>query len=335
MLEGATTAPSSGVGGTRTAPPVGGTPTASPQTPLFRAGPGLSRRHRRREIATAYALLTPTLLLLVLVLAYPLAWEVWISLTNFSPLNDGPTAFVGVANYRHLLSTEEFWRSATVTVVYALVTSAAKLALGIGFALLLARPFRGRALVFLAIFLPWAYPASVSVIGWYWTLSPPIPTAYSVFMGTMKYAVDGAFGGGAWAFLSVILFNIWRGSSFIGVFLLAGINAIPPELFEEALLESKSRWQRFWLVTVPLLKPFIALAIFLSLTTAFADLANVWMLTAGRIVFPVVGTHAYWLAIKGGQYGPAAALSLMLVPVLLATLLVLFRIFDSPEATHA
>jgi len=59
------------------------------------------------------------------------------------------------------------------------------------------------------------------------------------------------------------------------------------------------------------------------------------MLTAGRIVFPVVGTHAYWLAIKGGQYGPAAALSLMLVPVLLATLLVLFRIFDSPEATHA
>jgi len=330
MLEGAATAPSSGVGGTR---------TASPQTPLFSARSELSRRYRRRararEIATAYALLTPTLLLLSLVLAYPLAWEVWISLTNFSPLNDGPTAFVGVANYRHLLSTEEFWRSATVTIVYAVVTSAAKLALGIGFALLLARPFRGRALVFLAIFLPWAYPASVSVIGWYWTLSPPIPTAYSVFMGTMKYAVDGAFGGGAWAFLSVILFNIWRGSSFIGVFLLAGINAIPPELFEEALLESKSRWQRFWLVTVPLLKPFIALAIFLSLTTAFADLANVWMLTAGRIVFPVVGTHAYWLAIKGGQYGPAAALSLMLVPVLLATLLVLFRIFDSPEATHA
>jgi len=112
-------------------------------------------------------------------------------------------------------------------------------------------------------------------------------------------------------------------------------HSIIDKLIEEALLESKSRWQRFWLVTVPLLKPFIALAIFLSLTTAFADLANVWMLTAGRIVFPVVGTHAYWLAIKGGQYGPAAALSLMLVPVLLATLLVLFRIFDSPEATHA
>src|SRR5262249_45549719 len=118
--EGATTAPSSGVGAAPSASPAGGTPPASPQTPLFPAGSELSRRHRRREIAAAYALLAPTLLLLSLVLAYPLGWEVWISLTNFSPLNDGPTAFIGVANYRHLLSTEEFWRSATVTVVYAL-----------------------------------------------------------------------------------------------------------------------------------------------------------------------------------------------------------------------
>ncbi len=292
-------------------------------------------RARRREIHQAYLLLSPALLLLLVVLAYPVGWEVWTSLTNLSPLNEGPPAFVGLENYRHLMADAEFWRAAGVTVVYATVTSVVKLVLGIGLAVLLARPFRGRAMVFMAVFLPWAYPASVSVIGWYWTLSPPIPTAYSVFMGTMKYAVDSVFGSGAWAFLSVSLFNIWRGSSFIGVFLLAGINAVPPELFECALLESKSRWRRFWLVTVPLLRPYLALAVFLSLTTAFADLANVWMLTAGRIVFPVVGTHAYWLAIKAGQFGPAAALSLMLVPVLVVALLVLFRMFDPPEEARA
>jgi ABC-type sugar transport system permease subunit len=173
------------------------------------------------------------------------------------------------------------------------------------------------------------------VIGWYWTLSPPIPTAYALFMGTMKNAVDSALGGGAWAFLSVTLFNIWRGSSFIGILLLAGINAIPAALFESALLESKSAWRRFWLVTVPLLRPFLALGVFLSLTSAFADLANVWMLTAGRIVFPVIGTQAYWLAVKAGEFGPASALSLMLVPFLLAALLVLFRLFDRPEGEPA
>ena len=290
---------------------------------------------RRRDIRNAYLLLAPALLLLLTVLAYPLSWEIWTSFTSLSPLQEGATAFVGLENYRRQTEDPLFWKAAGVTVVYAVATSAAKLALGLGFALLLARPFRGRALVFLAIFLPWAYPAGVSVIGWYWTLSPPTTTAYAPFMGQMKYVVDGLFGGGAWAFVSVMLFNIWRGSSFIGVLLLAGINAIPPELFECAALESKSPWRRFWLVTVPLLKPFLALGVFLSLTSAFADLANVWMLTAGRIVFPVIGTHAYWLAIKGGQFGPASALSLTLVPLLLGALLVLFRLFDPGEEQAA
>ena len=286
-------------------------------------------------MVTAYLLLAPATLLLVGVLAYPVGWEAWISLTDFSPLNDRGAAFVGLANYRHLLSDAEFWRAAVVTVVFAVVTTLAKLALGVAFALLLARPFRGRTLVFLAIFLPWAYPASVSVMGWYWTLSPPIPTAYSPFMGHLKVSVDHALGTGAWSFLAVTLFNIWRGSSFIGVFLLAGINAVPPELFECALIESRSAWRRFWLVTVPLLRPFLALAVFLSLTTAFADLANVWLLTAGRVVFPVIGTQAYWLAIKGGQFGPASALSLMLAPFLIVVLALLFRAFDPPAEARA
>jgi multiple sugar transport system permease protein len=289
------------------------------------------RTRRQRDIRTAYLLLSPAVLLLLAVLAYPLGWEVWTSFTSLSPLQDGATAFVGVENYRRQLADPQFWHMAAVTLGYTVVTSVAKLALGLGFALLLARPFPGRALVFLAIFLPWAYPASVSVIGWYWTLNPPISTSYSAFMGSVKYSVDGALGGGAWAFLSVTLFNIWRGSSFIGVLLLAGINAIPPELFEYALLESKSPWRRFQAVTLPLLAPFLALGVFLSLTSAFADLANVWMLTAGRIVFPVIGTQAYWLAIHGGQFGPASALSLMLVPFLLGALVVLFRLFDAPE----
>ena len=286
-------------------------------------------------MVTAYLLLAPAVLLLVVVLAYPVGWEAWISLTNLSPLNDRGAVFVGLDNYRRLAGDADFWRAAVVTVAFAALTTLAKLALGVAFALLLARPFRGRALVFLAVFLPWAYPASVSVIGWYWTLSPPIPTAYSAFMGHLKISVDHAVGSGAWSFLAVTLFNVWRGSSFIGVFLLAGINAVPPELFECALLECRSAWRRFWLVTVPLLRPFLALAVFLSLTTAFADLANVWLLTAGRVVFPVIGTHAYWLAIKAGEFGAASALSLVLVPFLLAVLALLFKAFDPPDEARA
>jgi len=295
----------------------------------------MTSTQRRRDVRTAYLLLSPAVILLLTVLAYPVGWEIWASFTAYSTLQDGATRFVGLQNYRHQLADPQFWLAAAVTLVYAIVTIVAKLALGLGFALLLARPFRGRALVFLAVFLPWAYPASVSVIGWYWTLNPPIATAYAAFMGSVKFSVDGVLGGGAWAFISVSLFNIWRGSSFIGILLLAGMNAIPPELFEYALLESKSAWQRFRMVTLPLLRPFLALGVFLSLTSAFADLANVWMLTAGRIIFPVIGTQAYWLAIHGGQLGAASAWSLSMVPLLLGALLVLFRLFDRPEREPA
>jgi multiple sugar transport system permease protein len=286
---------------------------------------------RRREIAAAYALMAPSLLLVLGVLAYPVAWEVWVSLTDFSSHSTSAAAFVGLANYARLATDVDFWSALLTTVLYFAVTTAAKLVLGVALALLLARPGRGRALVFLAVFLPWAYPGGVSVIGWFWLLNPPITTSYSTFMGGIKYAVDGALGTGAWAFTSVALFNIWRGSSFTAIFLLAGLNAIPTELFEYAQLETRSAWQRLHAVTLPLLRPYMALAVFLSFTTAFADLANVWMLTGGRVVFPVLGTQAYWLGIKAGRFAEGAARSLSLVPLLVRAMLLLFHWFDRRE----
>jgi ABC-type sugar transport system permease subunit len=286
---------------------------------------------RRREIAAAYALMAPSLLLVLGVLAYPVAWEVWVSLTDFSSHSTGAAAFVGLANYARLANDVDFWSALLTTVLYFAVTTAAKLVLGVALALLLARPGGGRALVFLAVFLPWAYPGGVSVIGWFWLLNPPITTSYSTFMGGIKYAVDGALGTGAWAFTSVALFNIWRGSSFTAIFLLAGLNAIPTELFEYAQLETRSAWQRLHAVTLPLLRPYMALAVFLSFTTAFADLANVWMLTGGRVVFPVLGTQAYWLGIKAGRFAEGAARSLSLVPLLVLAVLLLFHWFDRRE----
>src|SRR5262245_52633341 len=199
---------------------------------------------RRREIMWAYLLMTPALLLVVGVLAYPVAWEVWVSLTNLSSRLEGPPRLVGLVNYRAMLNDPFFWRGLAITVLYFGVTTFAKLVLGIGMALLLARPFRGRALVFLAVFLPWAYPGGVSVIAWYWMMNPPITTSYAAVAGSMKWLVDGAFGGGTYTFMSVALFNVWRGASFTAVFLLAGLNALTTSLFDNAYLETRSTWQR-------------------------------------------------------------------------------------------
>ena len=300
---------------------------------IDRVAVGARITRRRREVWVAYALMAPTMALMLAVLAYPVGWEAWISLTSFSSLEEH-RRFVGLDNYRAMLAEPFFWRALATTLVYFVLTTAAKLVLGVAMALLLARPSRLRALVFLAVFLPWAYPGGVSVVAWYWMLNPPLITSYSLVAGNLKHAVDGVLGGGAYAFVSVALFNVWRGSSFTAVFLLAGLNAIPTELFEYAVLETRSAWRRFRYVTLPLLRPFLALAVFLSFTTAFADLANVWMLTGGRIIFPLLGTYAYWLGIRGGRLAEAAAWSLSLVPLLVLTLLLLFRWFD-PEPEPA
>ncbi|HEY7650575.1 MAG TPA: sugar ABC transporter permease [Methylomirabilota bacterium] len=286
--------------------------------------------NRRRDVLIAYALMGPALVLVLGVLAYPVGWEVWVSLTSLSGRSES-RVFLGLANYRTMVGDPFFWKAAATTIAYFAVTTLAKLALGIVMAQLLARPARWRPLVFLAVFLPWAYPGGVTVIAWYWMLNPPLVTSYSVAAGHLKLAVDSVFGGGAYAFLSVALFNIWRGGSFTAVFLLAAINAIPNELFEYAALETRNAWQRFRHVTLPLLRPFLALAVFLSFTTAFADLANVWMLTGGRIIFPVLGTYAYWLGIHRAELAQAAAWSLSLVPLLALALILLFRWFDPRE----
>jgi len=81
------------------------------------------QRQRQREVLTAYLLLSPTVLLLLTVLAYPLGWEVWASFTSLSPLQEGATAFVGLDNYRRQLGDPQFWRAATITIAYAAITS--------------------------------------------------------------------------------------------------------------------------------------------------------------------------------------------------------------------
>ena len=289
---------------------------------------------RRREIAVAYLLLVPAAALTIGILVYPLAWEIWLSLTNFSVTHPTP-AFVGGQNYARLAGDPAFWHSAGNTGAYIVVTSALKLALGVAAALLLARPFPGRALVFLAAFMPSAYPASVALIGWYWFLIPPVHASYTPAIAAARLLVDHNLGNGAWGFLSVVALNVYRGASFTGIFLLAALNSIPQELFDYAALEVRPGWRRFWLVTVPLLRPFLALAVFLSFTTAVTDLENVWFQSGQRIVYPIVWTQALRDALFGGAWGQASAAALILLPALAVALVACYRLFEPLEEDPA
>src|SRR5689334_4507018 len=129
-----------------------------------------------QQIGAAYVLMAPALILVAGVLAYPLAWEIWVSFTAFST-HAAATEFVGLANYRRMAGDPFFWRALLTTGAYLAITTIAKLALGLAMALLLAPPSRRPALGFLAVFLPWSSSGAVTVIALYWMLSPPLITS--------------------------------------------------------------------------------------------------------------------------------------------------------------
>jgi len=302
---------------------------ARPATAAHRPGRSLEAR-RRHEIRLAYLLLAPAALLVFGVMAYPLAWQIWTSLTDRSG-NVPVPHFVGMANYLWLAHDPEFWHATAVTLIYVFVTTVLKLVVGVAMGMGLARPFPGRAVAFIAAFLPWAYPAGPAEVGWFWFLLPPIPASYGDFMAHWRILFDNTFGFGTWGFVSVVLLNIWRGGSFVGIFLLAARNGIPDQLFEYASLEARNAWQTFWMVTVPVLRPFLALAAFLTLTSAVGDLSNLWMQSGQRDVYPMVWTQAIHLALNGALFGRASAETLALLPALVAILLLCYRLFEPLE----
>jgi len=159
----------------------------------------------------------------------------------------------------------------------------------------------------------------------------PVHTAYSPLMADLGLFFDTWLGNGTWGFLSIVVFNVWRGGSFTGIFLLAALNGIPQGLFDYAALEVRGGWRKFWMVTVPLLRPFLALAAVLSFTTAVADLGNAWLQTGHRNVYPIIWTQSYQYAISGGQWGKAAALSLIILPALMVILLACYRVIEPLE----
>lgn len=291
-------------------------------------------RRRRRETLIAYALLSPALVLVLGLLGYSLGWMVVTSLTDRS-VRHLSTSYIGFRNYLQVAGDPAFWSAAWHTIGYIVLTGILKLAAGVGVALALFRPFPGRPLVFLAAFLPWAYPGGIALLGWERFLSPPVHTAYSETMTHLAVWVEGRLGNGAWGLFSLIVFNIWRGGAFTGIFLLAALNALHHDLFDYAALEVRSGWRYLWMVVVPLLRPYLALAAYLSFTGAVGDLGTAWLQTGGRAVYPVVWTVSLQDALVGGQWGKGAALSLILLPLLVVILFGCYRLFEPLEEDPA
>lgn len=278
---------------------------------------------------TGYLLVFPAALLVFGLLIYPLFYNLWLSVTD--ALNPGgPGRFVGLHHYRRMFADPEFWQAARNTFLLVVPTALVELVVGVLTALLLWWRFWGRALVFLSVFVPWAFPAAFSVFAWYWLLTPPFHTFYALEALRARSWLEGVFGTGAWQVLSVAIMNVWRGSSIIAVFLLAGFNALPEELLDVGKLEARNAWQYFWRVVVPLSRRFFVLAILVALVITYMEYVSMYVETGGRITVPVLGTLAFRETIQNRNAGLGAALALVPIPFVIGGILYCLRFLERP-----
>ncbi len=272
--------------------------------------------------------LLPTVGLLGVFLTYPLGLGVWLAFTDTTIGQRG--IFVGLENFEYLFTDPIFWNAIFFSVFYTGVATIGKFALGLWLALLLNNHLPFKSFLRAIILLPWIVPTVLSAIAFWWMYDPQfsIISWTLIELGLRDTNVD--FINTAWpARWSLIAANIWRGIPFVAISLLAGLQTISPSLYEAAMLDGATAWQRFRYVTFPMLLPILAIVMTFSIIFTFTDFQLVYAITRGG---PVNSTHllatlAFQRGIPGGQLGEGAAIAVAMIPFLVfATLFSYFAL---------
>jgi multiple sugar transport system permease protein len=263
-------------------------------------------------------LVTPALLLLLLLVAYPFVMAVYWSLSD--AFIGRPSHFIGLANFVNLWDSDAFRQTFQNAFVFTGVAVLFKVVMGIMLALLLNEQLWFKRMIRGAVLLPWVIPTALSTLGWWWMFN----SLYSVInwtgiaLGVMDPPGPNWLGQRYYAMAAVITVNIWRGLPFFAITILAALVAIPKELYEAAEADGAGANARFWHITLPLLKPVLAVVVLFSTIFTFSDFNIVYVLTRGG---PINSTHLFAtlsrvLGIDTGRIGEGAAVSLYLFPLL-------------------
>ena len=272
--------------------------------------------------ALGLVFLLPAGVLLLVFLTYPLGLGTWLGFTDTKI--GRPGAWVGLENFEFLAGDSVARLSLFNTLFYTVVASVLKFVLGLWLALLLNRHLPFKSMIRAVVLLPFIVPTALSAIAFWWIYDAQFSVVSWVLarLGLIDRYID--FLGEPWmARLSTIAANVWRGVPFVAISLLAGLQTIPPSLYEASSIDGATPWQQFWHVTLPLLSPIIAVVMTFSVLFTFTDFQLIYVLTRGG---PLNATHlmatlSFQRGIPGGALGEGAALATMMVPFLLAAIL--------------
>ena len=302
---------------------------ATPAWSPSRERPGALARLLDYKPFLIFICLLPALGLLLVFLTYPLGLGVYLAFTDTQIGQAGE--WVGLDNFQSLFHDRIFLNTVWWTIVYTFFATIGKFALGLWLALLLNHHIPFKSLIRAIILLPFIVPTVLSAIAFWWIYDPQFSIISYVLVDRLHWLdhyID--FLGTPWhARWSLIAANIWRGIPFVAITLLAGLQTISPSLYEAAMLDGASPWQRFRFITRPLLMPILAVVMTFSVLFTFTDFQLVYAITRGG---PINTTHlmatlAFQRGIPGAQLGEGAAIAVSMIPFLvLATVFSYFAL---------
>jgi multiple sugar transport system permease protein len=278
--------------------------------------PALRDWSEREEVFSLLMILPPMAFLIALV-GYPFVYGIWLSLEN-RPVAQ-PGTFIGLGNFITNFHDPTFWQVVQNTFVYTAAATLLKMVGGLGLALVMNQAFRMKNLVRAVLLLPFIVPTVLSTIAWTWILDPSFSVInWLLVHGGIAERGPSWLGNPALAMTSLIVVNTWRGLPFYAITLLAGLQTIPPELYEAATIDGAGALDRFRYVTLPLLKPVVFIVTMFSLIFTFSDFQLVYVLTRGgpANATHLFATYAFDLAMSGGQFGLGASVALSMLPPL-------------------
>ncbi|MBK6851061.1 MAG: sugar ABC transporter permease [Burkholderiales bacterium] len=285
--------------------------------------PSFLERLQNNRNALGLLFMLPAAALLIIFLTYPLGLGTWLGFTDAKVGRAGE--WIGLENYIYLWGDSVTRLALFNTLFYTTVASVLKFGLGLWLAILLNKNIRFKTFFRAVILLPYIVPTALSAIAFWWIYDSQfsIISWMLVKMGFIDTYID--FLGDPWnARISVILANVWRGVPFVAITLLAGLQTISPSYYEASAIDGATPWQQFRHVTLPLLTPIIAVVMTFSVLFTFTDFQLIYVLTRGG---PLNATHlmatlSFQRAIAGGALGEGAAISIAMVPFLLAAIMV-------------
>src|ERR1700742_4072416 len=299
--------------------------TAPPITAVHvPAAPTAGTDDKKSERRLAFVLITPAVLLMLAVTAYPIGYAVWLSLQRYNLATPDDTSFVWWQNYITVLSDRYWWTAFVVTLAITIVSVAIEVVLGMALALVMHRTIFGKGLVRPAVLIPYGIVTVAASYSWYYAWTPG--TGY---LANLLPSGSAPLTHQLSSLSVVIIAEVWKTTPFMSLLLLAGLALVPADLLKAAEMDGAGAWRRLTSVTLPIMKPAILVALLFRTLDAFRVFDNIYVLTGGTGNTGSVSILGYDNLFKAFNVGLGSAISVLIFGCVTVIAFIFIKLFGA------